>query len=493
MITINRNPQPFSFVYNPMVFDISSDKTIEDYFSYLIRLDIRGERIVQLKIPPRPISYNGVFDIQRFLQDASGYDLNNNITFSTCPNSFMTYSLTFDETYLERTTGQTFTENGEISYSGTTYSGHLLYFTASTTNIKDGDYIQIEFNPLGSSYSYLDELYSSRNYVLKSIPNYLILQSGSLVETKTHSISSQFYLSSLELSTFSTGVSFSADAYNGTIDYLDYLDYSYEDYMITSLTHSILSNIPNGFYMTPDDYLFLNFYQTIPNGLSIVNLYIKTNKGEFALINPTSQQHPDTNSEQRVLRCGCGPAQLLNGTASLFLISGSFPVIDDDTKEVELYTRDLVQQQTSTKLTYKIENKCSIYPKYTILFKDKLNSFCSYTFHLKSTKNNTYNRVRYKKRYMIEEYTNVVDAGDKIIDINKNTTYTLYSDYLTQTQYDYLMEIFESSAVFLLKNDKWVSINILNGGVEHQQTINGDLLYITIEFELSYREENQRT
>lgn len=493
MITITRKPDPFSFVYNPMVFDIISDNISEDYFSYLVGLDIRGQRVANLKIPCRPNTYNGVFDIQRFLQDEVGYDLDMNMTFSLCPNSFATYSLTFDEMYLERTNFDQFIENGSITHGGVLYSGHMLHFTASTTNIVTGDYIQLELDPLGASYSYLDALYGGRNYVSKVLPDYVILQSNTNTGSKSYTINSQAYLSSLALSTLTTGVSFSADGYNGTLNYLDYLDMDYSEYIVPSLTKSILTTMPNNFELTYDDYLYLNFYQNLPESLAIVGLQIVSNNGRYSLINPEDYRDPMNDSFCRVLKCGCGPSQLLSGTSSLYKVSGKYPVIDENTTQIELYLINIMGFPISNSLTYKIDRRCSYNKKYTILFKDKFNSFCSYTFNLKNIKNNTYERTRYKKRFMVETFTDVIDAGNQIIEINKNTTYTVYSDYLTQTQYDYLMEIFESPAVFLLHNDKWVSISILNGGVEHLQSINGDLLYITLNFELSYREENQRT
>lgn len=147
---------------------------------------------------------------------------------------------------------------------------------------------------------------------------------------------------------------------------------------------------------------------------------------------------------------------------------------------------------------FKIIDKCSRYEKIQLLFLDKGGSFIPYTFNMVNRQNKSIERTNYQQRYnrfapaSNNFRYNSWDRGMKTLDIVVSDVWTINSDWVNQTESDFLMTLFESPEVFWYKeNGTIVAINITSRDIERKQILNDQVINYTLTFETSIKDMKQ--
>lgn len=100
-ITIDQQPSPYTPVYNPMRFVLTSTNYTQPNFQYVV--DVYTSGVVgytRLLFPPHPTSGKAAPDIQGVLESQISYDLSHTTyDFQRCPNSIKAYEVKFGEQY----------------------------------------------------------------------------------------------------------------------------------------------------------------------------------------------------------------------------------------------------------------------------------------------------------------------------------------------------------------------------------------------------------
>lgn len=101
MITILGNPPTIAPCYNPMYFQVSSDKTAQEAFNFLFDVYVNGVFVNRDRLLPRPATTQAIYSPARMLESYVSYDLTQNVTPETASvNSIDKYKVIFGEEYI---------------------------------------------------------------------------------------------------------------------------------------------------------------------------------------------------------------------------------------------------------------------------------------------------------------------------------------------------------------------------------------------------------
>lgn len=166
--TIIHTPQIIQPVYNPLVYQVYSNKTNEEGFIFNFDLYVNGVYITSNKLLPIPNQnytyYSPDSIIQSYLSSDRGY---NYINTSATTNSICQYSINFKEEYINP---WVFTSNRAVS--GGTYNGKTEFYSTGTTSnpYVSGDTIYVVQNS-----GYTSSIYNGTFTVLSSTTSSVIV------------------------------------------------------------------------------------------------------------------------------------------------------------------------------------------------------------------------------------------------------------------------------------------------------------------------------
>jgi hypothetical protein len=488
-ITIRKQPVELSPVYNQMMIVATSSNQTQNSFQFIGDIYCNGVNVTRMKVPVNPDGF-GVFDLHKHIENKVSFDFDPNANYFTrATSSFATYSVNFSEEWRQE---WKFTDN----FFSTTapYVGKVGFYGPTEPYFNLGDEIFVAQNV-----GYTNPTYEGNSIVVAktfSAGNWKITTDQAFY-TSSPTNSGTMSLANFGLNIVSTTASTGKlYAFNGVLSYLDYMnwDYTYYTAKTTAPYGNFLSTTPDSYELNLDSRMWLNLYQNVTN--SIGKVYIKTNLGTYSISNTFTSVTTDNN---RLLRIGVGPYQLLNATASITTGSYTLPVMNSTTTEMTIWVENTSNQRTIATKTFKIKENCSAYEKIQLVFLDKLGSFIPYTFNMVNRHNKTINKTDYQQHYgsYAQSSNNwnykSYDRGRKTLDIVVLDQYIINSNWVNQSTSNFLMEMFESPEVYWIKEDGvTIAINIISNQVERKQTINDQVINYTLTFELANKNMTQR-
>lgn len=180
-ITILATPKAFAPVYNKMEYLISSTKTNELNFAYLVDIYINGSvtRTVRLRIPVRPSDNYGKVDIHRVLESALTSDVGNPLGIASAydaSNSSLSYIVSFGEEY-----GATVTQYPDVEIDS---SRKAINASLEKANFINWDVTDYELN--GAAKKFLTNMPNNNKVSINS--------HGWLYYKGNNSVINQFYI-----------------------------------------------------------------------------------------------------------------------------------------------------------------------------------------------------------------------------------------------------------------------------------------------------------
>ncbi len=242
-------------------------------------------------------------------------------------------------------------------------------------------------------------------------------------------------------------------AYNGVEDWLDFRNYDYTDYVISSAsTGNFLCTIPtDGVTMKTTDSSYINFYNQTTNTTNFLEV-TTSNGGVYRITNPWQTSVAAT----KFLQAAIGPFNIANTTSTVTMMSGTYPIIQDTTEYYDVRLLDVSGNPTSQSIRVNIDRICSKFEDYQLLYMDTQGSYLPFYFNLSSKKTITADKKDFYQQagsfnpntlqWGYESY----DRGRRIIDVQKKNTYALTSNWVTQEDGDRIEELIYSPDVYRL-------------------------------------------
>lgn len=488
-LTLWKIPQELQPTYNQVVLVATSSFQSELNYQLVTDLWCRGSKVTTLKTPVNPEGYV-VVDLHKHLENRVSFDFQPGLTgFTPATQSFASYSCVFSDEFRHE---WEFTDNQYNVIGGTSYAGFVSrdtpYFSVgdSIYVAQDAPYTNASYNGVhtilsitqsGLTWSVVtDALWGS-----STPPEPGVITYASYQLTKVAVTQSVVWENGTSSNTFFP----KRFVFNGVESYLDFINWNFDDYDANTGTTQgqFFTNAPSYYELDVDSYMFLNMYQNAND--EIKTLKIKTNLGTYSITNSFTSI---ANDQRRFLQ--------VNASPRYFSTQGW---IDSNTTNIELWVENTSGTKTIASKFYKITDRCSKYDKLQLVFLDKMGSFIPYTFDRVNRQVKNITRSDYQQFY--GSYASATkqwkydtwDRGRKSLDIIVNEVYTLNSDWVNQSTSDYLMELFESPEVYLVKSDGTIcAINVTVQSIERKQVINEQLINYQLTFEMSNKNMSQR-
>lgn len=447
-------PQLFVPVYNPMYFKFALPNFQEPGFRYLINLENErtGETIANFNIVP-DIDGTGYIDISKYLSNFTTIDYENYETpdsyLTDCKNSYVKYKiglgyeLNEDWNYLsytastiggityaklvqdDQTRANTFAQGDQISVSTLT----------GITNTLNGLHIVLEATPYSVT---IDVLFPGTS----SLPIGGTVKYADNRKTKYNDV----YVLQNNY------------AWNGTLGWKEYRNYSYINYYIEHLSGepdvSLLTSldfwnapyfpgdpIPNNaniFYIKDTQDFYFNFAHDTDDKVKLVVIDNFNNEGKYTI----------SGTAGNVTAPGNGLIRQFKINFNELVLAGD---ISPDAEWIQFELREDLAPGNRISLYYRlfIDRRCRI-EDYEILFMDRLGSLLSFAFPLRAQEKGKVERDMYNKYIdpfagpsVTPEYSNstlrLKDAGKTIYNVDVTKELELNTDWMT----DFMSVLFE--------------------------------------------------
>jgi hypothetical protein len=420
------SPQVFSPAYNPLKFIVDSTNKNKNGFKYIFDIYESGtsNKIAEYKVLPRPIDGYGRQDISKLLQTKVSWDLDTLTTsFYAAPNSYYKYDVK---------TGEEFVAEFNYTSSLTNSSGNVRINVTNTFQI--GDQVIIIQADGGVANPQLEGLHTvigatgsafSVNVAWSTITNAAI--DGSVRYADNRKVITR------DITEFNNRMVF-----NGAFRWDDWTSYDYNDYKLNAATKLWLTNQPEN-----------NFYCTIGQDLS---LNIQNPKGTDRIIFENSNGlafYKAISSTDDIVQVPVGP----NNYGTLV---GTGDLIDDSVEWYEFFFANgaTLPQQDSVRYRVYLDRRTKSV-EYSLLFLDRLGSWSSFAFQLKSYERGDVTREVYNQD--VQGYVNASDEwtykteefGFRSININVIKSLDLNTNWMTQEMSNYFEELVTSPQVFI--------------------------------------------
>jgi hypothetical protein len=417
----------FNPTYNPLVYMFNSSNTNQTGFRYVVDIYESGTstKIYEGRVAPRPTDGYGYIDVSKIIADYITWDVDlTSTTDIMADNSYYKYDVKVGEEYIE-----------SWAFADTFFSsGNQVLVSGLTSNTFSTD-DQVIINQDNTSYvpplEGLQTVYSavSSTSFIVDVPFYT-----SAANTGTVRYADGRKTITRDLLTYSTQT-----AYNAAFSASDWITYNQADFILTgaSATNQMLTNLPDNFYATSTQDLFLNAAILSSTTLTAVFSNDSGDVGNKAISGTTDY----------IQQIAAGP----NNYGTLTYTSGTGPLVNSLTN---YYDVALYSGATAVSKNYRvyIDKTCGI-EDYELLFLDRKGSFASFSFPLRaetsqSGKRTTYNQQIGDLTSGKWNYSNS-DAGEITTNISVSESIKLRTGYITPEMAIYFSELIYSPVTYV--------------------------------------------
>tara|TARA_R110002020_G_scaffold17516_4_gene61431 strand:- start:567 stop:2267 length:1701 start_codon:yes stop_codon:yes gene_type:complete len=440
MITIKVQPQEAQSAYNEVIVVLDSTNKDEEKFQYVVDISVNGDFTSRLKIQSNPQGY-GVVNISKHLEGfiSSNLDLPNKEIFKKITDSYALYDVSIKEEYLLTSTYTAIQDN----------AGRTEILTSESASYSVGDFITVSGSSV-SSYNGAQEITSKTSTSITTTRLY----TSAVSSNGTFTISNEVAI----VDNSSEVVFNDKIALNNVVNWNKVPDWSLTDYTLdTTNKGKLFTNLPTTFSTGLEDRFTVNFYNIVDNDAKY--LKIVSNLGTFYVDNDYAVSSGDP--DRLILSAGVGAFDIINTTLSVTLPSNPQPVIDLTTKSytVALVNASLVE--TSETLTFNIDRYCKKYDGFRLMYLNRGGSFSTFNFTLAHTKAVNVKRKTFEQNYGSYDSNantygwNTYDRGTTIIDTEVDESFTINSDYVSETVGDTIADLIQSPEVYHLADNDY--------------------------------------
>lgn len=443
-MTIIAEPQGITPAYNECKFIVDSTNKNLDGFRYIFEVFESGtsNRIGYYKALPTYGTGYGEQDLSKLLSNMVSYDFNpTNTTFYDAVNSFYKYDVKIGEEYI-------FTLSYTASLSDD--SGNVEITPTAAHPFAVGDQLNITQADLGVANPGVEGLHTV--IAINGTTSFTINALWSEVTDATENGSIKYAdnrkdINLNEINTLDKGV------FNGALSWLDFPYYDANDYRLNGVTKQWLTDQPLSFTCTLGQDLWLNLRD---DG-------IQTNERVYFTNDDGAVFYKSISGSEVIKGVAVGP----NNYGTLTLVSGSGPLVKQDTKWYDVtYYDGAIPAAQSVTYRINIDTRVLISESH-ILFLDRMGSWSSFAFQLKSYEKGTIKRETYNKD--VPGYVSSSQWKYKSYEqgqVNFNTqvvkTYDLNTNWMTEAESNYFQQLLTSPQTYVKNVVYRITDDLLN-------------------------------
>ena len=466
MVTIEGQPQSLTTGYNPMKYYLSSSNVNERGFRYIVEVFVAGTstKLFEKKYAPRPGDGFAEVDISRDIQNfLSAHVPFENAGRDNAIEHYIKFDVKFGEEYL---VAWSFTDY--IFITGNTGFEQVPNVTGHPFVV--GDQIRVKLDAVAGDFR--DQL--NGLYTVTDVPSVYELRTGLPFIGSGGAVTGKIYYADNRKSRFLNQVSTTnRTAINGAIDLLAFKNFNAVNFELsTSSPAQWLTTAPKGIRLTEDQDTWLSFWNNYSS--TSKRLYFENNEGDQGYRNMSF------TTAFGVTQVATG----LNNIGSLTMVTGT-SVLTSDTAWIDVYVANTSGVPLTEKFRFNVDRRCVI-EDYSIVFLDRLGSFGSFAFQLRSEENSNVNRQTYNKIYGDVNTTsntyefNTYDQGDTIFSLDEQRTLTLNTNYLTDAENVYFSELITSGYTYIKVGNNYFACIVQDTSFRVERIKNKSLIRRTI-------------
>jgi hypothetical protein len=488
--TIIAQPQDFTPAYNEVKFIINSTNVNKAGFRYIFEVYEAGTatRIGYYKALPTFGTGYGEQDLSKLLSNMVSFDFNPYITtFYDAANSYYNYDIKFGEEYIF-----------DLSYTASlTDNGGNVRITA-THPFQVGDQVNITQADGGVANPGVEGLHTV--IAITGTTNFTInaLWSDLTDATVNGSVEYADKRKTINLNTANTLDKY---VFNGAQPWIDMPYWDETDYQLDNITGQWLTDQPTTFSCTLGQDLWLNLKDP---GIAPTNkrVYFEGDDGSIFYKAVSGADYIK------------GVAVGVNNYGSLTLVSGTAPLVKPTTQSYEIWYSDGVFNPVKS-LKYKINiDRRVLISESHILFLDRMGSWSSFAFQLKSyekgiIKRDTYNQdvpgsvidSQWQYKSYEQGTINYNTQVTKTIDLNTNwmsEADSLYFQQLLTSPQTYVKNVIyritqdgeilydeDGCIIHIPESTEYISCNVTNTNFDVYRKRNKNMIKQSIQIRLS--------
>ena len=473
--TIIAQPQDFTPAYNECKFIVDSTNVNNDGFRYIFEVFEAGTatRIGYYKALPTYGTGYGEQDLSKLLSNMVTFDFDPTITtFYDAANSYYNYDVKVGEEYIY-----------ELNYTASLVDNGGSVRITATHAFQVGDQINIvqgvggaAANPGVEGLHTVIAITGTTNFTINAL--WADVTDATINGTVK-------YADNRKTITLNIVSTLDKHIFNGVQPWLDMPNWDETDYELDGITKSWLTNQPKTFNCTPSQDLWLNLRG---DGVGInKRVYFENDNGDLF--------YKAIAGGDYIKGVAVGP----NNFGSLTLVSGTGQLIKDDTKIYQVWYSDGAFNPVQS-LAYEITiDRRPVITQYNILFLDRMGSWSSFAFQLKTyeklnIKRETYNKdvpgyvtgSQWKYKSYEQGSVNYNTQVSKTIDLNTN--------WMTEAQAYYFQELVTSPQTYIAPVTfvsceyvlgEYISCNVMNNSFDIDTVRNKHLIRQQLQVRLS--------
>lgn len=472
--TIIAQPQDFTPAYNECKFIVDSTNVNNDGFRYIFEVFEAGTatRIGYYKALPTYGTGYGEQDLSKLLSNMVTFDFNPTITtFYDAANSYYNYDVKVGEEYIY-----------ELNYTASLVDNGGSVRITSTHAFVVGDQVNITQVDGGVANPSVEGLHTV--IAITGTTNFTINALWADVTDATINGAVK-YADNRKTITLNIVSTLDKHIFNGVQPWLDMPNWDETDYELDGITKSWLTNQPKTFNCTPSQDLWLNLRG---DGVGInKRVYFENDNGDVF--------YKAIAGGDYIKGVAVGP----NNFGALTVESGTAPLIKSDTKIYQVWYSDGAFNPVQS-LAYEITiDRRPVITQYNILFLDRMGSWSSFAFQLKTyeklnIKRETYNKdvpgyvtgSQWKYKSYEQGSVNYNTQVSKTIDLNTN--------WMTEAQAYYFQELVTSPQTYIAPVTfvsceyvlgEYISCNVMNNSFDIDTVRNKHLIRQQLQVRLS--------
>ena len=473
--TIIAQPQDFTPAYNECKFIVDSTNVNNDGFRYIFEVFEAGTatRIGYYKALPTYGTGYGEQDLSKLLSNMVTFDFDPTITtFYDAANSYYNYDVKVGEEYIY-----------ELNYTASLVDNGGSVRITATHAFQVGDQINIvqgvggaAANPGVEGLHTVIAITGTTNFTINAL--WADVTDATINGTVK-------YADNRKTITLNIVSTLDKHIFNGVQPWLDMPNWDETDYELDGITKSWLTNQPKTFNCTPSQDLWLNLRGDgmLPNK----RVYFENDNGDLF--------YKAIAGGDYIKGVAVGP----NNFGSLTVESGTAPLIKSDTKIYQVWYSDGAFNPVQS-LAYEITiDRRPVITQYNILFLDRMGSWSSFAFQLKTYEKLNIKRETYNKD--VPGYVtgsqwqyNSYEQGSVNYNTQVSKTIDLNTNWMTEAQAYYFQELVTSPQTYIAPVTfvsceyvlgDYISCNVMNNSFDIDTVRNKHLIRQQLQVRLS--------
>ena len=287
--------------------------------------------------------------------------------------------------------------------------------------------------------------------------------------------------------TFTTDIS--REAFNASLEKANFINWDVTDYELDGTSKKFLTNAPDNNKVSINSHGWLYYKEAA----ALVNFTVTTYDSSGTII-ASSRINPTTTSGN-VQYVPSSPASI-NNIDNANLISGTQPLITAATATYTIKAIGAVFAQMSELKTFVIQENCK-YNVNTLIFQNNLGGFDNFTFYLGDESTTEIERKDMKVNVDTVVGTDIVYSMNEREKVTyytkKSTSLKLMSDWITEEESNWLLELFSSPEIYLQNGDELTAVaKIKATNYIKKKVVRDKLFKINVDIELGYDDYRQR-